>query len=173
MLHLDLIFGDSCQWNRFAFECTTAHGFQCGVVNGHTFHSGPLVVAIGKVVLCKRAGQVFHKQNRVVTVFGVLGNCTTGNVHVGAPCTLVGEHNAHFFHGGAVFWVGGAHHARDVIGIGQRYPALARSDGFDLIGVATLGRARHVVNHAFEECFCLGFAHVFHDGREQAQVIGV
>ena len=86
---------------------------------------------------------------------------------------MVREDHADFFHDGFVFRVGRAHQAGNVVGVGQGNAAFARGDAFDLIGVATLGCARHVVNHAFEEGFGFGLTHVLHDGGKQAHVVRV
>ena len=90
-----------------------------------------------------------------------------------APACLVGKHDAHLVHHGFVFWVGGSHEAGKVVGVGQPNAAFAAGNCFDLIGVAALGRARHVVCHAFEPSLGSGRADMLADGAKQAQVVGM
>ena len=90
-----------------------------------------------------------------------------------APALLVGKHHAHALHDCDVGGVGGAHQARQVIGVGYGNTALAAGHGFNLVGVTALGRAGHVIDHAFEPSLSFFSAEVFGHRAKQAQVIGV
>ena len=131
------------------------------------------VVAVGEVVLGEGAGQVFHENDGVVAVLGVFGHGRPGDVDVRAAGALVGEHHAHLLHGRALVRFVRLDQARHVVGVGQRHAAFARGHGLDLVGVAALGRARHVVHHALEPGLALGVAQALDHGGEQRQVVGV
>ena len=59
LLHLDLVHAYGADGHQLAFEVAACNGFEGGVIQLQTLDYGPLVVAIGKVVLCLRADQVF------------------------------------------------------------------------------------------------------------------
>ena len=163
--------------NRLGFEALAAvahqHGLEGRVVNLHALGRGPFVVAICKIFLCGWAGQVFEEFHSRFAVFGVFRHGTASNVQMRAPACLVGKHDAHLVHHGFVFWVGGSHEAGKVVGVGQPNAAFAAGNSFDLIGVAALGRASHIVCHAFEPSLGSGRADMLADGAKQAQVVGM
>jgi hypothetical protein len=65
LLHLDLVHAHGADGHQFAFEVATGHGFEGWVVQLHGFNHGPLVIAVGKVVLCFGADEVFQKLHSV------------------------------------------------------------------------------------------------------------
>ena len=90
-----------------------------------------------------------------------------------APALLVGENHAHAFHNCFVGGAGGAHQARQVVGVGHSNATLAAGHSLYLVGITSLGCACHVVDQAFEPCLGFFSAKVFGHCAKQAQVIGV
>src|ERR671910_218286 len=70
-------------WIFTVFAPTAAaHGLQRGVAHLHALRGGPLVVAIGEVVLRFGAGQVLEELDRRGRVLRVLRHRTAGDVQV-------------------------------------------------------------------------------------------
>ena len=94
------------------------------------------------MVLCFGTDKVFQKLDRVDLVLGVARYRTTSYVYMCAPALLVGENHAHAFDYCFVGGVGGAHQARQVVGVGHSNATLAAGHGLYLVGVTSLGCAR-------------------------------
>src|SRR5690606_29310599 len=60
-----------------------------------------------------------------------------------------------------------------LVGVGEGHAAFARRDALDLVGVAALGCARHVVHHALEPSFAFLITQALYHGGEQGEVVGV
>ena len=61
LLNLDLIHAHHTDGNGFALEAAAGHGLQGRIVRLYTFGDRPFVIAIGKMILCQCAGQIFQK----------------------------------------------------------------------------------------------------------------
>src|SRR5574343_609568 len=171
LLDLGRVGADHAHGHDFGLE--GAQGLEGRVVGGQAVDDRVLVVAVGEVVLGRGAGQVLQELLGGVGVRRVAGHGTAGDVDVGTATGLVREHHADLFHRLAVLGLGRAHHAGDVVAVGQRDLAFAGGHGLDLVGVAALGRAGHVVHQALEPGFGGLRADVLEHRAEQAQVVGV
>jgi acyl-coenzyme A synthetase/AMP-(fatty) acid ligase len=91
LLHLDLVHAHGADGHQLAFEAVASHGFEGWVVQLHAFDHGPLVVAVGKVVLCVGADEVLQKLHGVRFVLGVARYGTTGQAVPGYQLRIVSD----------------------------------------------------------------------------------
>ena len=107
LLHLHLVRPYRADRDGFTFEATATHGLEGSVVQGKAFDHRPFVIAIRKVVLCFRAGQVLQKLDGIGRVFAAFCHAAARNVDMGSPGGLIGENDPNFVHDGFVFGAAG------------------------------------------------------------------